>query len=325
MKRIKALFNPEQYHGWNETKNFFEGWYYKIVDHTEKKAFAFIPGIAMDGDGNRQGFIQVLNGKKSTSIYRRFDPSDFVPASGKFELRILDNFFSENKIRLNLPEVKGELHFSDHIKWPKRWYSPGIMGPYSFAPFMECYHGIVSMDHKIKGTLKIDGDDINFDNGRGYIEKDWGHSFPDAYTWMQSNHFSEPGVSLFASVAKIPWIRSSFTGFIAGIWLYDRLILFTTYNGTKLRECIIDKTKVEVVFENSSHRMEIIVKRGHSAALASPVQGFMDGRIDESMTSEIGVNLTDSKSGKIIFKDTGRNAGLEAAGKIEELFVKKIE
>lgn len=321
MKKIKAFFNPEQYHGWGETKSYFEGWYFKVVDHTEKKAFAFIPGIAMDGDGNSQGFIQVLNGKKSTSIYRRFDPSDFVPSPGKFELRILDNFFSENKIRLNLPEVKGELYFSENVKWPKRWYSPGIMGPYSFAPFMECYHGIVSMDHRISGTLRVDGEEIDFDNGRGYIEKDWGHSFPDAYVWMQSNHFSEPGVSLFISAAKIPWLRNSFTGFIAAIWIHDRLIKFTTYNGTKLTKCRIDKTKVEMVLENSSYRMEINAKRGHSATLASPILGFMDGRIDESMTAEIEINLTDLKSGESIFKDTGRNAGLEAAGKIEGLFV----
>ena len=255
------------------------------------------------------------------SATKRFDPSDFIPASGKFELRILDNFFSENKIRLNLPEVKGELYFSENVKWPKKWYSPGIMGPYSFAPFMECYHGIVSMDHRISGTLRVDGEDINFDNGRGYIEKDWGHSFPDAYVWMQSNHFSEPGVSLFISAAKIPWLRNSFTGFIAAIWIHDRLIKFTTYNGTKLTKCRINKTKVEMVLENSSYRMEINAKRGYSATLASPILGFMDGRIDESMTAEIEINLTDLKSGKSIFKDTGRNAGLEAAGKIEGLFV----
>ncbi len=321
MKKINAFFNPEQYHGWGETKSYFEGWYFKVVDHTEKKAFAFIPGIAMDENGNRQGFIQVLNGKKAASLYRRFDPTDFVPASGKFEVRILDNFFSENKIRLNLPEVKGELYFSDNVKWPKKWYSPGVMGPYSFTPFMECYHGIVSMDHRVNGILNVDGETIKFIDGRGYIEKDWGRSFPSAYTWMQCNHFSESGVSLFASVARIPWIRNSFTGFIAAIWIHDQLIKFTTYNRTRLKKCHIDKAKVELVMENSSHRIEINAKRGHSATLASPIQGFMDGRIDESMTAEIGINLTDIKSGRIIFNDTGRHAGLEVAGKIEEIIV----
>jgi hypothetical protein len=50
----------------------------------------------------------------------------------------------------------------------------------------------------------------------------------------------------------------------------------------------------------------------------------MDGRIDESMTSEIGINLTDTKSGKTIFKDTGNHAGLEVAGNIEEIQVNPL-
>ena len=321
MKKINAFFNPEQYHGWGKTHSYFEGWYFKVIDHSEKKAFAFIPGIAMDETGNRQGFIQILDGKKNSAIYRQFDYKDFFPAPGKFEVRILDNFFSENKIRINLPEVTGEIHFTDNVQWPKPWYSPGIMGPYSFAPFMECYHGIVSMDHSISGRLEIEGKTCNFDNGRGYIEKDWGRSFPSAYVWMQTNHFSETGVSLIASVAKIPWIRKSFTGFIAGLWIHDRLIKLTTYNRTRLRKCFVDTRKVEMVMENSFYRIEIEVKRNHATALASPIQGFMDGRIEESMTSEVSVNLIDLKSGNIIFSDTGRNAGLDVAGMIGEITI----
>lgn len=324
MKSIKAFFNPEQYHGWGKTRSYFEGWYFKVVDHSEKKAFAFIPGIAIDETGNRQAFIQVLDGKKSTAIYRRFDHSDFVPAPGRFNVRILDNLFSENKIRLNLPEISGELHFYENVRLPKLWYSPGIMGPYSFAPFMECYHGIVSMDHSVNGEIMADGKIINFDNGRGYIEKDWGRSFPGAYIWMQSNHFSEPGISLFASVAKIPWRHSSFTGFIAVIWLHDRFIKFTTYNRSRLEKCHVDTGKVELVMENKLYRIRISVKRNHSASLASPVQGFMDGRIEESMTSEIEVNLTELKTGRTLLLDTGRNTGLDVAGRIEDIIVDHI-
>jgi hypothetical protein len=121
------------------------------------------------------------------------------------------------------------------------------MGPYACVPFMECYQGIISMDHVINGELVIDGERIDFTNGRGYMEKDWGRSFPSAYFWMQSNHFSEAGISLKCSVAKIPWMRGSFVGFIAGVWLKDRLIRFTTYNQSKLRKSYADERNVEIV------------------------------------------------------------------------------
>jgi hypothetical protein len=136
---------------------------------------------------------------------------------------------------------------------------------------------------------------------------------------MQSNHFSLPGISVKASVARIPWIRNSFTGFIAGIWLHDRLIRFTTYNGTSLRKLRIDLTKIELVLENKRYLLSIVAWRDAATSLASPLQGLMDGRIEESMTSRLEIKLTDRKSGSIILQDTGHHAGLEVAGAIDEI------
>ena len=321
IQRLQALFNPEQYHGWGKSKRYFEGWYFKIINDAENKAFAIIPGIAMNESGEKQAFIQVLDGKKLTAEYFKFDAEEFDIKPGKFELRLKDNLFSREKIRLNLPGFKGELKFENQVGWPNEWYSPGIMGPYAFVPFMECYHGILSMDHSIEGQLRINEEEVGFTGGRGYMEKDWGQSFPSAYFWMQTNHFSTPGISLKASVAKIPWLRSSFVGFIAGLWWEGQLIQFTTYNSSHLRKSYADSKNVELIMDNPRYRLEILAHRQAATELASPILGFMDGRISESMTSEIEVQLYDKKKNKILFIDTGRNAGLEVAGKIEEIFI----
>lgn len=318
-RKLNAFFNPEQFQGWGKTKKYFEGWYFKAVNAAETKAFAIIPGIAMDENGNRQAFIQVLDGKKKTAAYHRFGADQFQPKPKRFYLDIGTNNFSEQHLVLDLPGLKGGLEFSGNIGWPKKFYSPGIMGPYAFAPFLECYHGIVSMDHHISGELEIAGERISFDKGRGYIEKDWGRSFPSAYFWLQTNHFSEPGISLKASVANIPWIRRSFTGFIAGLWLKDRLIRFTTYNGSVLRRSYADEQKLELVMENSRYRLEILAHRDESTALASPILGLMDGRIEESMTARTEVLLTDKKAKQLLLNDTGRNTGLEIAGAIQTI------
>jgi hypothetical protein len=211
--------------------------------------------------------------------------------------------------------------FSGNVGWPKPFYSPGIMGPYAFAPFLECYHGIVSMDHIINGEMVIENEKINFDGGRGYIEKDWGRSFPSAYFWLQTNHFSEPGISIKASVAKIPWIRNSFTGFIAGVWLKEKLFRFTTYNGTVLKKSFADEEKLELVMENKNYKLEVLAHRDSATALASPILGLMDGRIEESMTAITEASLYDKKQKIYLLDDTGRNTGLEVAGKIEEIMI----
>lgn len=318
----QALFHPEQYHGWGKTKRYFEGWYYKLVSADESAAYAFIPGIAMDDHGNRHAFIQVLDGKNCTAQYIKFDADEFVPKAGVFELAIGGNYFDTQRIQLDLPDIKGALTFGDTVPWSSSWYSPGIMGPFTFVPFMQCYHGILSMDHTITGALTIGDQEIDFTGGRGYMEKDWGRSFPSGYIWMQTNHFSTPGLSLKASVAKIPWLGSSFVGSIAGVWLHDRLIEFTTYNFSRLRKVYVDASKTDIIMENGKHRLEILAHRTKATSLASPIQGFMDGRIEESMTSTIEVMLYDKKSKKVLLDDTGRNAGLEVAGRYEEIMTK---
>jgi len=319
--KIRAIFHPERFQGWTRKRNYFEGWYFKVVNDNETKAFAFIPGIAISKNGEKHAFIQVLDGKNLTARYHKFEHSSFIPDPDKFKIAVDNNIFSEHELQINLPSLKANLQFSGNIPWPNRWYSPGIMGPYAFLPFMECYHGIVSMDHSISGQIEIDGEIIDFRNGRGYIEKDWGQSFPSAYIWLQSNHFSQPGIAVKVSVAKIPYLGYSFVGFIAGIWLNNQLIQFTTYNQSSLRKSLIDTEKVELVMQNSNYILEIFVRREASTALASPILGLMDGRIEESMNAFLEVNLIDRKSGKSIFNDIGRNAGLEVAGKIQEIII----
>lgn len=319
--KIQSVFHPEQFQGWTRKSNYFEGWYFKVVNAEENKAFAIIPGIAIDKSGQGHAFIQVLDGKKRTANYHKFELSSFTPSGKNFRIDIQDNHFSGEKLRINLPEIKGELRFSGIVPWPNKWYSPGIMGPYTFLPFMECYHGIISMDHRIEGTLEHEGEKLNFNSGRGYAEKDWGQSFPSAYLWLQSNHFSQPGISIKISIAKIPYLGYSFVGYIAGVWINNHLIQFTTYNRSQLLKSQIGSEKVEIVMKNKNYLLEIVADREAATTLASPILGIMDGRIEESMNAHAEVRLVDRKSGQIILNDTGRNAGLEVAGKIEEISI----
>jgi hypothetical protein len=319
INKLYSLFNPELYHGWNQTKSYFEGWYFKMISADENSAFAIIPGVAMDPHGNKHAFIQILNGKENESHYVKFDISDFSSETKAFEVKIENNIFSKNALKLDLENISCDLEMSNPVPWPSQWYSPGIMGPFSFVPFMQCYHGILSMNHDLKGHIIYKGHRVSFDGGKGYMEKDWGRSFPTGYVWMQSNHFTSDKISIKSSVARIPWLGSSFTGYIAGVYLYDRIIEFTTYNFTKLRKCSVDSNLVQLVYENGKHLLEIEAQRTKSTSLASPIQGFMDGRVNESMTSIINVKLTDKRNKIILLEDSGRNAGLEVAGYLTSL------
>lgn len=317
LKRLRATWFPDEYHGWGRTRRYFEGWYFKVVSPDERHAMAFIPGISMNEHGYRHSFVQVMDGKACRAQFHRFTAEDFRPRERQFGVEVGDNYFSGQNMRLALPGISGEIRFHHTTPWPKMLGAPGIMGWYSFVPFMECFHGIVSLNHSLEGKLIIENTEIDFTGGRGYIEKDWGRSFPRAYVWMQANHFdSHDRVSLMASVAHIPWLGSYFIGFISGFWLDGKLFKFATYTGARKYLKISDE-EVELIFKNPKTELRILAKQAAGTALKSPISGEMTGKINESMQATLQVELF--KGGQRIFEGTGRNAGLEVAGELNLL------
>jgi len=196
---------------------------------------------------------------------------------------------------------------------------------------MECYHGLVSLDHELSGELDL-GAPVEFTGGRGYIEKDWGTSFPSAYVWMQSNHFDAPGVSLMASVARIPWRGASFTGFLATLLLDGEILPFATWSGARLEVVEIAGSEVHLVVVDRRHRLEIRAARPGDpgrpgdgfGSLHSPVEGAMQARIAETLTAEIQVRLTRSgQPDAALFHGVGQSAGLEIEANTSDLVPEK--
>lgn len=305
------------YHGWGRTRNYFEGWYFKLVSVNEDAALAVIPGISMDAEGRKHAFIQVMDGKACTSRYHRFDAAAFRASKKHFAVQIGDNYFSASELHLHLPGLSGTLHFHEPQPWPKMLGAPGIMGWYSFVPFMECFHGVVSLQHTLEGKLHANDQDLDFSGGRGYTEKDWGRSFPRAYVWMQTNHFDQDTpASMMASVAHIPWLQSAFIGFISGFWLDGRLFRFATYTGARQHLRIQDES-LTLVFQTPRAELRIQAHQAAGTALHSPISGEMTGKVNESLQATIQAELLEN--GRRIFEGTARTAGLEVAGETDIL------
>ena len=120
---------------------------------------------------------------------------------------------------------------------------------------------------------------------------------------MQSNHFSESKISFKCSVAKIPFKVFSFNGFIAGLWIKNKLIEFTTYNFSKVKRCKINDKQVEIEIENLRYILKVLVYRSKTATLAAPIQGFMDAKIDESnIYMELGLKMREEKIANTKYK-----------------------
>jgi hypothetical protein len=321
---LRAVWRPAMYHGHGKSRGFFEGWYFKFVDAAEQHVHAVIPGVFLGKDrSTSHAFVQVLDGLSGRSTYQRYALDQFAASDREFDLRVGPNRFRIDGFSLDLADpdrsLRGELRFDGIIPWPVTAFSPGIMGPYAFAPFMECYHGVLGFDHVVRGSLVMNGEPVKFDGGRGYIEKDWGQAFPQAWIWGQSNHFAQPGTSITLSVATVPWLGSSFRGFIIGLWHNRKLYRFTKYNASKITSLRLTDTRVVLCVVNRSYRLEIEAMRSEGGLLHAPYRSDMLQRVTESLTAAIAVRLIELKDERAVFEGTGRHAGLEINGEIREI------
>lgn len=323
---ITRIWKPAVYQGSRRMKAYFEGWYYKMVDGQAKNTLAVIPGVSFERSGQAHAFIQLAGSRLEKPGYFRFPINDFSFSKTGFNNEIGRNRFGLNYLELDAAggdgsRISGRLEFASLSPWPVSLLSPGAMGPFAFMPFMQCHHGVISMDHEITGNLQINGATVDFTGGRGYMEKDWGRSFPGYHIWTQSNHFDWERTSFMLSLASVPWLGMSFDGFIAGLLYEGRLYRFATYTGARVGSIEFGASSINVQIRSRRYLLEVELPLVTGIALKTPVEGQMGGTLHESLDAEINVKLmqTPAGSGSVIFEGRGGSAGLEIAGNISKL------
>jgi len=312
MKSLYKIFHPEVFQGSLKNKNYFEGWYFKHVSALADDAFAVIPGVSLSGDTH--AFVQFNDGKTGRSSYFRYDISEFIFDRKKFIITIGNSTFTEEGISLDISNesftIRGYIAYSGILKPPSNILMPGIMGWYSYVPYMECNHGVLSVTHDLKGSVTVNGDLRLMRGGKGYIEKDWGISFPESWLWMQCNSFTTQSASVMISVAKIPWRGSFFIGFIAFFSLNGKTTIMATYNGSRIESLKKnDDNTTSVVIRKGEMELKALITKKGEGVLKAPASGMMNNTIKESIDSDVSLEIY--LSGKMIFSEYGTRTGFE--------------
>lgn len=206
-------------------------------------------------------------------------------------------------------KIEGNIRFSNHTSILNNLFAPNIMGPFSYFPFMECNHAILSMKSNVSGSLHFNGNYINFDNGVAYIEKDWGTSFPRSYIWCQTNEFFTFPANFMLSIAKIPLGTFKFTGIISDISFENKEYKFTTYYGAKLKKYDVNNNSISIEIQQGNKTLCVSSLAENSNFLLAPSKGKMTKEILESISSKIDIQIREKD--KIIFSNSGFNSGLE--------------
>tara|TARA_B110000116_G_C16752809_1_gene544237 strand:- start:56 stop:1048 length:993 start_codon:yes stop_codon:yes gene_type:complete len=320
---LKGLYHPEAFHGSKSGSPYFEGWYHKIVSK-DRRAIVIIPGMYRSGViENEFSFIMVFDGSTGHVHFERFPISEFSSKIEIYDTRIGRNHFFKNGIDLNISSsnfsLKGSVNFKNQNPWPVTLVEPGCMGWYNYLPVMECYHGILSMHHTLSGTLALNSHQIDFNDGVGYTEKDWGKSFPKSWIWVQANHFRKNKISLSASIARIPLLGTQFAGFIIGLLIEEKFYRFTTYRSSKIDHLSFSNNKIEWVVKQKELTLKIFISLGEKTGLLfAPDSKDMIEKVEEHLDSKVRFKL--ENNGKIIFEDESSFAASEVVGDIRALF-----
>lgn len=148
---------------------------------------------------------------------------------------------------------------------------------------MECSHGVISMGHRLEGSLNLNGKVLDFSGGIGYAETDRGRSFPDAYLWTQCVRRGERLSSLMLSVATIPLAWLKFTGCICAICCEGREYRLATYLGARVEMW----SQHGAVIRQGKYCLEVDVPEADSQPLRAPVAGAMQRIVHESLCTKV--------------------------------------
>lgn len=211
------------YHWDGSLERFFEGWYYRVTLPQWNQSFAFMYSID-DPIGSQYysgGAVQIL-GKNEDYLYRIFpDVKRFYASEEeltfchwkqhKFNLKpqILEpNIFEKtitegyqatttlNQGYIEDPVTKKYCRWCYDIKpidgWGNRFYhQKATAGWLSFLPIFDPGWQVLMAHGWATGYIDWNGKKYEFKDAPAYSEKNWGHSFPTKWFWINCNSFKE--------------------------------------------------------------------------------------------------------------------------------------
>lgn len=286
---------------------FFEGWYYK-VQAPDGNIFCAIPGVSLQKN-DPHCFIQLMDGGRSR--YLRYRTGAFHAATECLEVRIGDSVFTEKGLHLRTHIMQADILFSSPVPYSAHRHTLGIMGPFALLPGLECRHGVILADCRAQGRIQTGAGERTFSDGRGYVEKDWGHSFPHSYVWCQA--FLEDGASFMLSAATVPLGGRLMRGLIAFLHTREGWSKWATYAGARVLTSLHRADSLTLRVAAPGSRLGLTLWPGGENPLAAPIAAGMERQIRESAAGRLELTVTD-RHGKTRYRGGCGHASIEICG-----------
>jgi hypothetical protein len=146
---------------------------------------------------------------------------------------------------------------------------------------------------------------------------------PSSWIWINALNFDSvhQPASFFFSLAKIPWLKHEFNGFISVLHVDGREFRFATYKQGRIDLLEYQAGVLRILFSDTRYKVEVMVRTSEAGELLAPVHGTMDRRIGECNNAWVRVvikakhKMTDAP----LFDGIATGSGVELVGDMNRL------
>lgn len=287
----------------------FEGFYCKSAK-SDGTTLVVICGYVKSGQ-HSHAFIQVST-QDSETCYFEYPIDQLKVSDEEFNFSINGHCFSKEGISINEKDCVINIKFEKFTAWKRSFFKPTVMGLLSYIPFVECKHDVTAPSLTISGKAQVGNNEVNFKNASGYIDKNWGASFPEKYFWGHVAGFSDSSISIQFAKGCPKWLLWKVPVYIGFLRIDGKTHTFSSVKSGKLT--MINVGHREISLENSKYRIILKFNGGTALNLKAPLNGKLDDEIVEHAGINTLVQIYEKSSfrkNRLVIKENVHDSTLE--------------
>jgi len=281
-------YKPSSLQGNLNRNKYFEGWFQKVYSVQHKASFIIIYGYATRNSSSTFGFIQV-HIPNQQPILLHFPKNEVSCDPDQHLVQMGKHILTTQEIKINTSDINLELNLINNK--PIQTFK-NSMGYNYFIPSLPCYHSVLNKSHGISGEIRNGKVSYTLDNELGYLEKNWGTSFPEKYIWLHAVDPSNPEVNLLFSQAEIKWMGKTFIKHVGYFHFLGEHIDLRLLKNCSISISYMSPEKQLIQILSKSVQLGISITLDQQVLFKGPQDGSLSRDILHYIDAHISVQLT---------------------------------
>ncbi|HRE58805.1 MAG TPA: tocopherol cyclase family protein [Candidatus Kapabacteria bacterium] len=285
-----GIYKPTTLQGNLDRDKYFEGWFQKIYSKEYNASILIIYGYATRNTEDRFGFIQILLPQKAPEIIY-FNRNEIACDSDGHIVQMGENLLTTEIILINTNDINVHLKLINN-KVTRTFKNS--MGYHYFVPNLPCYHSVLNTAHQVSGEIQQKDVRYILNNEMGYLEKNWGTSFPKSYIWLHAVDPHDSKVSMLFSIAEIKWFGIKFIKHVGHFHFDDKQIDLRSLKNFAVSHQMPSKDTYQILMRSKTIQIEISIVFGDNILFKGPQGGVLSSDIIHFPDTDVQIRFTEN-------------------------------